>query len=128
MGNLSYIIDVTEHYRNGTLSAYLAALPTVMQDAAMRVLDRNADYIVALAQQIVRVDTGTLRRTIRKVKMGDMEIEITAGGSDINPKTGKPCNYAVIIESRYPFMRPAIDMVSPIIPNEIAMEIMSSIE
>jgi len=75
----------------------------------------------------VLVDTGTLRGSIRKMKVSETEFLVTAGGEDVNPKTGKPCNYAAIIEARFPYMKPAVDLIKPMIAPEMEMEVMKNL-
>ena len=122
------VIDLTQHFNDGTLAVYLSTLPDKMKEAGVRVLDRSTDHIVDLAKQIVRKDTWTLHSTIRKVRIGETGFLVTAGGQEVNPKTGKPCHYAAAVERKYPYMRPAVDMIKPTIATEMEMEVMKSIE
>ncbi|MFQ6094866.1 MAG: HK97-gp10 family putative phage morphogenesis protein [Candidatus Bathyarchaeia archaeon] len=78
-----------------------------------------ADRIVQDAKAMVRVDTGSLQKSIRRqhhVSRGHIHgIAVTAGGYIINPKTGRIVDYAHHLEygtSRtlaYPFMQPALE-------------------
>ena len=79
-----------------------------VNDAVREAVDQVADIIVEAAKQIVPVDTGTLQSSIRK-ETAEHLISVIAGGADfINPKTGKPCDYAAAVEVRQPFMKLAL--------------------
>ena len=89
----------------------LQGLEELMRDATLEELNSSADQIKQLAKQLVRVDTGSLQRSIRKERGGVgarwAKVRVRAGGYVTNPKTGLLVNYASIIESKYPFMMPA---------------------
>lgn len=125
---MTYIIDLTDKFNDGTLATYLSVLPNKMKAAAVKVLDRDTDSIVQFAQQIVPVDTGTLRGSIRKMQVSETEFLVTAGGADINPKTGRHCNYAEIVEQRTPYLKPAVDRITAFTAEEIRTEVISEIE
>ena len=82
-----------------------------------------ADRIVNDAKATVRVDTGSLQKSIRKqhhVSQGHIHnIAVSAGGYVTNPKTGRIVDYAHFLEygtSRmpaYPFLMPALEMNRP---------------
>ena len=106
---------MTKNFENGTLKIALAELPEKMLDAAFEVLMERAELMKGIAQVLVRVDTGSLRDSIR-VERGGIgkywrQVKVRAGGYVINPKTNKLVNYAGIVESKYPFMRPAWEQV-----------------
>lgn len=82
------------------------ALAESMEEATLEVADECADYMVYLAKSLVRVRTGTLQKTIRKERSGDV-IRVRSGGYYVNPKTQRKCDYALIIELKYPYMWPA---------------------
>jgi hypothetical protein len=92
----------------------LGFLPDEVLAAAFEALLEQAQLIKGLAQIYVRVDTGSLRDSIRVERGGEGEhwrrVRVRAGGYIVNP-TGKLVNYAGIVELRYPFMRPAFDEV-----------------
>jgi len=99
----------------GTIKQDLAELPDRMLDAAFEVLMERAELMKGLAQVFVRVDTGSLRDSIR-IESGGVgkhwrQVKVRAGGYVTNPKTGRVVNYAGIVESKYPFMRPAWEQV-----------------
>jgi len=88
----------------------LEGLAELLKNATLEELDSTADQMKHVAKSLVRVDTGSLKQSIRKERRGD-RISVRAGGYVTNPKTGQLVNYASIIESKYPFMMPAWLMV-----------------
>jgi len=96
-----------------TVKEDLAKLPEKMLDGAFEAINQAADLIVGLAQVNVRVDTGSLRDSIRKERVSSRVVRVRAGGYVTNPKTGKLVNYAAVIEQRYPFLSPAVRSVYP---------------
>jgi len=110
------------------MQADLAQIPEKMKQAGLEALNEAADFMIVLAQGYVLVDTGTLQRSIRKEHEGDV-IRVLAGGySFINPKTNKYCNYAVFIESKYPFMRPAFESVRSFITEKIRQKVLEKLQ
>ena len=105
-------IDLTYNWEKGTIKQALAELPENMEKAAMEALDEGATFIVTTAKQFVPVDTGTLRKSIRKERGGIGKawrvVRVRAGGYFVNPKTGKLANYAHWVEMRYPYLTPAV--------------------
>jgi len=102
-------------FNKGTLKQDLARLPQEMLDAAFAELLQQAKLMQGIAQVIVRVDTGSLRDSIRVERGGEGEhwrtVRVRAGGYVTNPLSGKIVDYAVHVERKYPFMRPAWDQV-----------------
>jgi len=86
-------------------------------------LNQVADRIVEDAKATVRVDTGSLQKSIRKqhhVSQGHIHsIGVSAGGYIVNPKTGRLVDYARYLEygtSRMPprpYMTPALEQNRP---------------
>ena len=86
-------------------------------------LNQVADRIVEDAKATVRVDTGSLQKSIRKqhhISQGHIHsIGVSAGGYIANPKTGRIVDYARYLEygtSRmppYPYMTPALEQNRP---------------
>jgi len=93
----------------------VAQLPEKMLEGAWEEIIQAVTLMKALAQVYVRVDTGSLRDSIRVERGGEelnyRSIRLRAGGYITNPKTGKLVNYAAAVESKYPYMRPAYDQV-----------------
>lgn len=89
----------------------LATLPEHMIEWAEEVLMNRAHYMRDIAQVLVRVETGSLRDSIRVERGGKgqfwREVRVRAGGYVVNPKTGRLVDYAVFVENNYPFMAPA---------------------
>jgi len=100
---------------DGMIKQRLAELPEKMLDAAFEELDQQAELMKGLAQTFVRVDTGSLRDSIRKERGGIGKnwrvVTVRAGGYVTNPRTGRLVNYAVHVEQKYPFMRPAWEQI-----------------
>jgi len=105
----------------------IAQLPEKMLGWAEEVLIRQAELIRALAQTYVPVDTGSLRDSIRVERGGKglhwRQVRVRAGGYVVNPKTGRFVDYAVYVESRYHFMRRAVEEVKPTIADMIKSKV-----
>jgi hypothetical protein len=105
----------------------LATLPEHMIEWAEEVLMDRAHYMRDIAQVLVRVETGSLRDSVRVERGGKgqfwREVRVRAGGYVVNPKTGRLVDYAIFVENNYPFMAPAFLQVK----NEIAYMIKSLI-
>ena len=74
-----------------------------MNPAAASVLKEIAEKVKTEAKQLCPVDTGALRKSIRLTSTAKIAGQITrigvrAGGYEVNPKTRKLVNYAVIVE------------------------------
>lgn len=110
-----------------TAKTDLARLPERMRDYAFEVLIQQAELMKDLAQVYVRVDTGSLRDSIRIERGGEGEmwrrVRVRAGGYVVNPKTGRLVNYAAAVEAKYPFMRPAFEEIKPTIEEMIKAKI-----
>ncbi len=79
------------------------ALVKGMDPAAARVLKEVAKEVKKEAKELVPVDTGALRASIRVIVTAATAGHITrvgvrAGGFEVNPKTGNLVNYAVYVE------------------------------
>lgn len=103
-------------FNSPTLKQDLARLPKEMLDSAFEELMQQAYLMKGIAQVIVRVDTGALRDSIRLERGGEGEhwrrVRVRAGGYVVNPdRPGGTITYAVHVEHKYPFMRPAWDQV-----------------
>ena len=96
-----------------------AALTRGMTPAAARVLKAVAKEAKEEAKELVAVDTGALRASIRLITTAATAGNITrvgirAGGYEINPKTGKLVNYAIPQEfgtsrmAPHPYLIPAV--------------------
>jgi hypothetical protein len=119
-------------YRSRTIKEDLAQLPEKMLEYSLEAINDAADLIVGLAKVYVRVDTGSLRDSIRKERVGPTYrqhrvVRVRAGGYIINPKTGKLVNYAAIIEAKYPFLRPAFLSVYPQIKSMIENKVVEGV-
>ena len=103
------------------LMAELAEITFHVSPEVEKGLDEVADKIVEAAKDLCPVDTGALRKSIRKEKELrslyplTFTIGVAAGGHEKNPKTGREVDYASYVEfgtSRtpaQPFMGPAIE-------------------
>jgi len=88
-------------------------------------LETAAEMIRDEAKVLCPVNTGSLQRSIRIWRREAMDtlasVGVSAGGYIVNPKTGRTVDYAHHVEygtSRMiarPFMRPAFEMVKPLI-------------
>lgn len=100
-----------------TVKQDIAAIPTKLLEGAEQAIMEVAQLMRAYAIWRVRVDTGSLRDSIRVERGGRgmhwREVRVRAGGYIVNPKTGKLVHYAAIVEAKYPYMRPAFEKVRP---------------
>jgi len=103
------------------------ALAEAMKEATLEVVDECADLMVWIAKLLVRVRTGTLQKTVRKERSGDV-IRVRAGGYYVNPKTHRKCDYALIIELKYPYMKPAWRMASAGIEERIKQRAIAKVK
>lgn len=89
----------------------LAQLSDKMLEWAAEILYSRAELMKGIAQVLVRVETGSLRDSIRIEQGGQgrflRAIRVRAGGYVTNPKTGRLVDYAAIVEAKQPFMLPA---------------------
>jgi hypothetical protein len=125
---MSIRIDVTK----GTVKKDLAELPEKMLDYAFEVLIDRARLMQGIAQVLVRVDTGSLRDSIRIERVAPSHhhhrvVRVRAGGYVTNPKTGKIVNYAVVVESKYPFLKPAYYQVRDTIKEMIKTRVVEGV-
>ena len=110
------------------MQADLARLPDKIKEGALEAINDAADFMVILAKGYVLVDTGTLQKSIRKEQSGNI-IRVIAGGYQfINPKTNRPCTYAVYVEAKNPFMKPAWEAVKRFITQKIREKVLQKIE
>jgi len=102
-------------------------MPRVFKKSLEESLDRAAGDARDRAKQLVPVDTGSLRRSIRKERHAwpahnIIYTGVRAGGYIVNPKTGRRVNYAAYVEygtSRQrpqPYLRPALRWAARRIP------------
>lgn len=117
---------------SGTVKEDIARLPEKMLEFAFEVLLKQAELMKGLAQVYVRVDTGSLRDSIRVERGGESEawrrVRVRAGGYVTNPKTGKLVNYAGVVEAKYPYMRPAFEEVKATIAEMIKARVVEKVE
>lgn len=101
----------------GTVKQDVAAIPNKLLEGAGEAILEVAHLMAGLAQVHVRVDTGSLRDSIRIERGGKTmhwrQVKVRAGGYIINPRTGKLVNYAGAVEAKYPYMKPAWEEVRP---------------
>jgi len=91
---------------------YLGKLQDSLDSIAAAAVREVAESIRDDAKEWVRVDTGSLRKSIRvqnrRLSGGFHTIGVSAGGYVTNPKTGRKVDYALYVEADYPFLRPAV--------------------
>jgi len=125
---MSLCVDLNK----GTVKQDLAELPEKMLEAAYEVLLERARLMQGLAQVYVRVDTGSLRDSIRVERVAPAYhthriVRVRAGGYVTNPKSKKIVDYAAAVEARYPYMRPAWEQVSGDIEEMIKARIVKKV-
>jgi len=108
-------------YGHQQLLLELAEIQSHLDPKTVEGLEEVADKIKEDAKELCPVDTGSLRKSIRKEKEltslypFTYTVGIAAGGQVKNPKTGREVDYAAHVEfgtSRMPpqpFMGPAIE-------------------
>jgi len=106
---------ITVDMNSTTVKRDIAAIPEKLLEGAEQAIMEAAHLMVGLAQVHVRVDTGSLRDSIRVESGGQglhwRQVRVRAGGYIVNPKTGKLVHYAAVVEGKYPYMRPAYEEV-----------------
>ena len=103
--------DITVDLNTWTVKQDIADIPNKILEGAEEAIMQVAHLMSGLAKVHVRVDTGSLRDSIRVERGGQgmhwREVKVRAGGYVVNPKTGKLVDYAAAVEAKYPYMRPA---------------------
>ena len=103
------------------LMKQLEDLPEQLRETAIENLHAVGAIGVSVARSLhsPHVDTGTLDSSIRYEieEVGPrLILRLLAGGTAyVNPKTGRPCDYAGIIESKWPYLQPALNHVKPLV-------------
>lgn len=109
--------DLHIDLNNWTVKKDIADIPNKILEGAEEAIMQVAQLMSGLAKVHVRVDTGSLRDSIRVERGGQgmhwREVRVRAGGYIINPKTGRLVDYAAAVEAKYPYMRPAWNEVQP---------------
>jgi HK97 gp10 family phage protein len=107
-------------YGHEQLMADLTRISSSLDAEVVDGLEEVADKIKEDAKNLCPVDTGSLRKSVRRQKHSSPSrhvhsIGVSAGGYVKNPKTGRPVDYAAHVEfgtSRtppQPFMGPAVE-------------------
>ena len=122
MSQVIRFTDIGEAYR------VLQQLPEKMTQATLEALNEAADFMITMAQSYCLVDTGTLQGSIRKEQQSNAVLVIAGGREFVNPKTGRGCDYAVYVEHKNPFMRPAWETVRNFIEQKIVEKTTERIE
>ena len=83
-----------------------------VDDELLNALLGSAHRMVTTAKSWVRVDTGSLKRSIRVERTGPtyhhhIQVNVRAGGYVVNPKTKRLVDYALYVEAKYPYLEPA---------------------
>ena len=93
----------------------LSNLDEKLKRALEEALEEIAEKIRDDAKDLAPVDTGSLRKSIRVEKEGELQVSVIAGDSGvINPRTGREVDYAGFVEfgtsrmSPQPYMQPAL--------------------
>ena len=117
-------------FNKGKVVKELAELPERIYVTALEVLRERAELMVGLAKIYVRVETGSLRDSIRMqwIGRGRRVCTVRAGGYITNPKTGRLVNYAVHVEQRFPFMKPAWEEAKQGVEDMIESRVVSAVE
>lgn len=119
--------DVIEFSDLGEAVKRIDLLSEKMRVGALEALNEAADFMVTIAQGHCLVDTGTLQSSIRKEKI-TKGVRVIAGGMGyINPKNGRGCDYAIWVEQKNPFMRPAYETVRRFIEQLIRKKVLERV-
>lgn len=119
--------DITLDFQKGTIKQDLAVLPEKMKKSALEAVNEGADFMVNIAKIHCLVDTGSLQKSIRKERTQDI-VRVRAGGYVTNPKTGRIVDYAVYVEQKNPFMRPAWEATRKFVLNLIRQKVVEAIK
>ena len=106
------------------------ALTEGLDPLTLKVLKDVAEDVKEEAKELVPVDTGALRKSIRVISTAKEKGKITrigvrAGGYETNPKTGHIVNYAVYVEfgtsrrAATPYLIPAANKKAVPIMNKL---------
>ena len=94
----------------------LSNLDEKLSRALEEALEEIAEKIRDDAKSFAPVDTGSLRKSIRVEREGELQFSVVAGGGGvINPRTGREVDYAGYVEfgtsrmSPQPYMQPALE-------------------
>ena len=122
-------MSLSLNFQKGTVKQDLAMLPDKMLEAAFEAIDEAADFMVTIAKGYCLVDTGALQKSIRKERVPPTHehhrvVRVRAGGYVVNPKTGRLVNYAVHVEKKNPFMKPAFDTVKSFLKDQIRQKVL----
>ena len=90
----------------------LQKIVTEIDPELLEALLEAADFMKVMAKIYVRVDTGSLQKSIRVERTAPtyhhhVTVRVRAGGYIVNPKSGRLVDYAGYVESKYPYMKPA---------------------
>lgn len=125
------LVALVFDFGSGTVKQDLAMLPEKMLDHAFEVVLDQAHVMAGYAQIYVRVDTGSLRDSIRVERGGKGKhwrtVRVRAGGYITNPDTGRLVDYAAFVESKYPYMRPAWQQVRGTIADLVAAKLVEAV-
>lgn len=106
-------------FAKGTVKRDIAEIPNKLLEGAEEAILEVAQLMKAYAIYYVAVDWGNLRDTIRVERGGRRmywrQVRVRAGGYPMKrgPRAGEPVNYAAIVETRQPYMKPAWREVQP---------------
>ena len=112
------IIDLTDDFNKGTIKQSITEIPNKLLDGAFEAIMEAAYLMKGHAQILVHVDWGNLRDNIRVERGGEQkrwrQVRVRAGGYPmaLGPRAGETCDYAAIVEAKYPYMKPAWNLVS----------------
>lgn len=116
---------ITLYMCNNALKTDLIDIPEKLLDGVFEALMQGAYLVKGLAQVYVRVDTGSLRDSIRVERGGQgmkwRRVRVRAGGYVTNPITGRRVDYAGHVEAKYPYLRPAINDALPEINDALTL-------
>ena len=127
-------------YGHQQLMLELAEIASHIEPNVVEGLDEVADKIVKDAKELCPVDTGALKRSIRKERelrslcLSTYSIGVAAGGHVKNPRTGREVDYAAYVEfgtSRtpaHPFMGPAVEKNNGEIRRILSKKILEAFE
>jgi len=106
------------------------ALTEGLDPLTLKVLKEVAEDVKEEAKELVPVDTGALRKSIRVISTAKEKGKITrigvrAGGYETNPKTGHIVNYSIFVEfgtsrqAAQPYLIPAANKKAVPIMNKL---------
>lgn len=124
-------LTLTGNYREDLrhISITLAQIEEGIEPRLEADLLEAAYFMMWLAKGFVRVDTGSLQKSIRVEHIARLAVRVRAGGYIVNPKTGRLVDYALYQEHYHPYLHPAWNATQKFVTARVqaSMEYLASV-